>query len=82
MMARFVGLPLTLFHNQPMGPVDDMTRMLITPLIERAALTQTLNEAWLALGCLFALSLLALPLIVGRSGTAGRKSLVAGGLSH
>jgi DHA2 family multidrug resistance protein len=61
--ARFVGLPVALFHNRPMGPVDDMTRTLITPLIKRAALTQVLNEAWLALGILFVLSLLALPLM-------------------
>jgi hypothetical protein len=39
---------------------------LITPLIKRAALTQVLNEAWIALALLFALSLLALPLIVRR----------------
>jgi MFS transporter, DHA2 family, multidrug resistance protein len=70
--ARFVGLPVALFHNRPMGPVDDMTRMLITPLIERAALTQVLNEAWIALAILFALSLLALPLM-GR-----RETLVEG----
>jgi DHA2 family multidrug resistance protein len=61
--ARLVGLPVALFHNQPMAPVDDMTRMMITPLIERAALTQVLNEAWIALAILFALSLLALPLM-------------------
>jgi DHA2 family multidrug resistance protein len=61
--AGFVGLPTHLFHNRPMGAVDDMTRMLITPLIKRAALTQVLNEAWIALGLLFALSLLALPLL-------------------
>jgi DHA2 family multidrug resistance protein len=61
--ARLVGLPVALFHNRPMGPVDEMTRMMITPLIERAALTQVLNEAWIALAILFALSLLALPLM-------------------
>jgi hypothetical protein len=37
--------------------------VLITPLIKHAALTQVLNEAWIALGILFGLSLLALPLI-------------------
>jgi DHA2 family multidrug resistance protein len=61
--ARLVGLPVALFHNRPMGPVDDMTRTLITPLIKRAALTQVLNEAWIALAIVFALSLLVLPLI-------------------
>jgi DHA2 family multidrug resistance protein len=64
--ARFVGLPVALFHNRPMGPVTELNRVLITPLIKRAALTQVLNEAWIALALLFALSLLALPLIVRR----------------
>lgn len=61
--ARFVGLPVALFHNRPMAPVDELTRVMITPLIERAALTQVLNEAWIALAILFAFSLLALPLM-------------------
>jgi MFS transporter, DHA2 family, multidrug resistance protein len=73
--AGFVGLPVALFHNQPMGPVDDMTRALIAPLIKRAALTQVLNEAWLALGILFALSLLALPLMGRRQATSIPKSV-------
>jgi MFS transporter, DHA2 family, multidrug resistance protein len=63
LIAGFVGLPVRLFHNRPMGPVDDMTRVLITPLIKRAALTQVLNEAWIALGIFFGLTLLALPLM-------------------
>jgi DHA2 family multidrug resistance protein len=74
--AGFVGLPVALFHNRPMGPVDDMTRTLITPLIKRAALTQVLNEAWIALGVLFALSFLALPLIGRLSRRAGKPSVM------
>ncbi len=67
--ARLVGLPVAAFQNLPMGPVDEITKALITPLIERAALTQVFNEAWLALGVLFVLSLLALllPLESGAS---------------
>ena len=60
--ARLVGLPVATFQNLPMGPVDEMTKALITPLVERVALTQVFNEAWLALSVLFALSLLALAL--------------------
>jgi MFS transporter, DHA2 family, multidrug resistance protein len=72
--ARFVGLPVARFHNRPMGPVDELTRVLITPLIKRAALTEVLNEAWIALAILFALSLVALPLVSGlcRADTAAR----------
>jgi len=61
--ARFVGLPVAMFRNRPMGPVDDITKAMLKPLVERAALTQVLNEAWFALAALFALSLLALPLM-------------------
>jgi DHA2 family multidrug resistance protein len=69
--ARFVGLPAAAFQNQPIGPVDEITKALIMPLIERAALTQVFNEAWLALGVLFALSLLVLALPL-ESGARGR----------
>jgi hypothetical protein len=34
--------PAALFHNRPIGPVDELTRLMITPLIKRAALTQVL----------------------------------------
>jgi DHA2 family multidrug resistance protein len=61
--ARVVGLPTSLFHNAPMGPVDDLTKAIVIPMIKRAALTQSFNEAWLAIAALFALSLLALPLM-------------------
>jgi len=68
--ARFVGLPVALFHNRPIGPVDEMTRVLITPLIKRAALTEVLNETAIVLAILFGLSLLALPLM-GRGAPRG-----------
>jgi DHA2 family multidrug resistance protein len=61
--AKFVGLPVQLFHNQPMGPVDEITKRMLAPLIQKAALTEVINEAWLAIAALFALSLLALPLM-------------------
>jgi DHA2 family multidrug resistance protein len=61
--ARLVGLPTALFRGQAMGPVDDITKAMIAPLVQRAALTQSLNEAWLALAALFALALLMVPLI-------------------
>ncbi len=59
--ARFVGLPVEYFHGQPMGPVSDTMRAFVTPLVHKAALVQSFNEAWLAIGGLFVLSLLAVP---------------------
>ncbi len=63
--ARLVGLPVASFRNHPMGPVDELTRNLIAPLIKRAALTQSFNEAWFVMAALFAASLLMLPAIGG-----------------
>jgi DHA2 family multidrug resistance protein len=63
--ARLVGLPLAQFHNVPLGPVDAMTKMIVKPLVERAALTQSFNEAWLALGWGFVVALCLLPFIRG-----------------
>jgi DHA2 family multidrug resistance protein len=61
--ARFVGLPSQYFHNRAEGPIDEFTRMLIEPLVKKAGITQSFNEAWLLLAILFALALFALPFI-------------------
>jgi DHA2 family multidrug resistance protein len=58
--ARLVGLPVAMFHNHDMGPVDPLTRALIAPMIRHAGLTQSMNEAWFMLATLFGLSLLLL----------------------
>jgi len=59
--ARFVGLPAQFFHGHDMGPVDPLMRAIAEPLVRKAALVQSFNEAWLVIGVLFALSLLVLP---------------------
>ncbi len=56
--AIFVGLPADKFHGQPMGPVDEATKETIRPLVERAALVMSFNEAWLLFGAIFALAVL------------------------
>lgn len=61
--AKIVGLPVSMFHNRPMGPVDPIMRGIVEPMIRKAALAMSFNEAWLILAALFALSLLALPLM-------------------
>ena len=61
--ARLVGLPLDVFRGVSLAPFDDTTRQMIAPLVERAAYTLSFNEAWLTLGVVFALSVLALPLL-------------------
>ena len=59
--ARIVGLPLADFHNVPLGPISEVTKAQVGPLVEQAALVLSFNEAWLVVGSLFAVSLLALP---------------------
>ena len=44
--ARFVGLPLDLLVVRPSGPVDAGTIELLRPLVEKAALVQSINDAW------------------------------------
>jgi hypothetical protein len=43
-----------------------MTKAMIAPMVERAALAQSLNESWLVLAALFALALVMVPWIQAR----------------
>jgi DHA2 family multidrug resistance protein len=66
--ARLAGLPVRLFHNHAMGPVDPITQAMIEPMVRRAALAQSCNEAWLVLGALFLTALLLVPAMVKPKG--------------
>jgi DHA2 family multidrug resistance protein len=61
--ARIVGLPTALFKGHDMGPVDPIMKAMVEPLIKKAALAISFNEAWFVVAALFALSLFALPFI-------------------
>src|ERR1700730_16822207 len=56
--ARLAGLPTERFTGVPLGAVDDATRALVAPLVERAGLVAAFNDAWLLLGGLVILSML------------------------
>jgi len=58
--ARLVGLPTERFTGAPIGEVDEATRAVVAPLVERAGLVAAINDAWLLIGALVAFSLLAL----------------------
>lgn len=60
--AAFVGLPLERFTGAALGPIDQATREMVAPLVQRAAMTMSMNDAWIVLGACAALSLIALPL--------------------
>jgi DHA2 family multidrug resistance protein len=76
--ARFVGLPLERFHNLPLGPIDAATKEIVQPLVERAAAAASFNEAFLALGAFFLVSLAVLPWLRPREGTM--RETICGGL--
>ena len=58
--ARLVGLPTERFTGAPIGEVDEATRALVAPLVERAGLVAAFDDAWRLIGGLVALSLLVL----------------------
>ncbi|HSM95726.1 MAG TPA: DHA2 family efflux MFS transporter permease subunit [Rhizomicrobium sp.] len=72
--AAKVGLPTEYFHGVPMGPVDPSMRAYVEPLIQRAALVDSFNEAWIVLGVLFVLSLVAVLFVRGGTWQPGRAS--------
>lgn len=61
--AQFVGLPLAQFTERRSGTVDQAVRDLVAPLVEHAGLTLAVNEAWLLLGSVVLLSLMAAPFL-------------------
>jgi MFS transporter, DHA2 family, multidrug resistance protein len=61
--ARFVGLPTERFTGVPIGPVDQATRDLVAPLVERGALVEAFNDAWLWIGAVLLLSLALVPFL-------------------
>jgi MFS transporter, DHA2 family, multidrug resistance protein len=64
--AALVGLPTQYFHGQDMGPIQPGMRAFVEPLIQKAAMVQSFNEAWIVLGVLFVLVLFAIPLVRGK----------------
>ena len=58
--AKFVGIPLDMFTAQRNGPLDATSEMLLKALVEKAAMTLSINDAWGVLGILTALALLCL----------------------
>ncbi len=62
-MARFVGIPLALFTAQAGKPLDASTRALLQPLVEKAALTGAINDAWLLVALATAAAALCVPLM-------------------
>jgi len=59
-MAKAVGIPVHLFLAQVGEPVDSDTEAMLRPMVEKLALTWSINEAWLMLAGITAIALLAM----------------------
>jgi DHA2 family multidrug resistance protein len=59
--AKFVGIPLTLFRNRQPGPLDELTQAILRPMVDHAAFTQAMNDAWALIAVLTLAALLSLP---------------------
>ncbi len=55
--AMDIGIPRGAFLEQLGQPPDDFTTEMVRPLVEKAALVQAINDAWLAIGATTALAL-------------------------
>ena len=59
--AEFVGIPLALFAARSAGPLDAATQAMLKPLVEKAATTLAVNEAWGMVALLTACALICIP---------------------
>ena len=65
-----IGIPRDAFIENLGEPVDDITTEMVRPLVEKAALTHAINDAWLAIG-LITVAALVLVWLVRRSASRG-----------
>ena len=56
--AQAIGLDPMLLINRPPGPPDEATVAFIRPLVERASLALSVNEAWAMLACVAIIGIL------------------------
>lgn len=61
--AVSIGIPRDAFLEQLGQPPDDFTTEMVRPLVEKAALVQAINDAWLVIGVLTALAVVLVFLV-------------------
>jgi DHA2 family multidrug resistance protein len=59
--AQYAGLPLQLFMSRPPGPIDEATKQMLQPFVEKAAMTQSINDAWALIAIITVGALLCIP---------------------
>jgi len=60
--ANYIGIPAEMWAMRPDGPLDADTQAMLQPLVEAAALTQAINDAWAMVAALTVAALLCVPL--------------------
>ncbi|WP_414645659.1 DHA2 family efflux MFS transporter permease subunit [Bradyrhizobium sp. 27S5] len=65
--AQAIGLDPKLLIDRLPGPPDEATIAFVRPLVERASLALTVNEAWAMLACVAIVGLLLVPLARDRT---------------
>jgi DHA2 family multidrug resistance protein len=59
--AKFIGMPVEVFVARPVGPLDGPTQAMVQTFVEKAALVQAINEAWIMIAGLTIAALLCVP---------------------
>jgi DHA2 family multidrug resistance protein len=59
--AKGIGLSPALFASRVPGPPDERTVAFVRPMVEKASLALSVNEAWAMLACVALLGLLLVP---------------------
>jgi len=59
--AKIVGIPLALFRNRPVGPLDPDTQAILASMVKHASFTQAMNDAWWLIAILTFAGLLSVP---------------------
>lgn len=70
--ARFVGIPAEVFATLPPGPLPPGAQAMLAPLLEKAALTEAINDAWLMIALLTLAALASVPF--ARAGRPAREA--------
>jgi DHA2 family multidrug resistance protein len=72
--ATAIGLDPALLANRPPGPPDEAAVAFVRPLVEKASLALSVNEAWTMLACVAVVGLLLVPFARDKPEVAGRKT--------
>jgi DHA2 family multidrug resistance protein len=60
-VLRLLGIPAAMLASLPPGPPDAATQGLLAPLLEKAATTAAINDAWLMIAVLTVAALVCVP---------------------